>query len=369
MLVFHQVLATYRIDQFNLLNELFDLEVVYLYDSMQGLKINQKALEAQCNFRFSYFLRGIKYGARVFRFGIYKKIKEAKPDIIMGYEYSLTTQYLLFLRSLGLIHQTIGSMIDDSMDMCHHVQTRARELVRNQTVERLDFLVVMSNEVSRFYQKRFNLNEQKIIVSPILQITERLRKEPDRLETYAQNYVEKYNLSGKKVLLYVGRFVPEKALPFFLNTISPILQERGDTRFVLVGEGAEKEALTAIIKEKNIEGKVLFPGKYQSQELYGWYLSASGFVLPSISETFGAVINESLIFGLPVLCSQLAGASVLINSENGLIFDPLDKGDTVEKLNLFLKQIKPVDNVSLTSKTPLIEDFRNDFTREWKKLL
>ena len=76
ILMFHQVLGTYRIDQFNLLNELFDLEVVYFYDSMQGLKINQKILEEQCNYRFSYFLRGIKYGDRVFRFGMYKKIRQ-----------------------------------------------------------------------------------------------------------------------------------------------------------------------------------------------------------------------------------------------------------------------------------------------------
>ena len=368
ILMFHQVLGTYRIDQFNLLNELFDLEVVYFYDSMQGLKINQKILEEQCNYRFSYFLRGIKYGDRVFRFGMYKKIRQAKPDIIMSYEYSLATQYLLLLRSLGLIRQKIGTMVDDSLDMCHNVQTKARELVRNQTVKKLDFLVVMSDEVARFYRKRFGLNEQQVIVSPILQLTERLRKEPDKIEIYAQNYVEKYNLSGKKVLLFVGRFVSAKALPLFLTNISSILHERNDTRLVLVGEGPEKEALITITKEKNMDDKVIFAGKYQSQELYGWYLSASGLVLSSISETFGAVVNEALIFGLPVLCSQLAGASSIINAENGLIFDPLDKEDTVQKLNSFMEKMKVVDDVSLTNKPPLIEDFRDDFRKEWKKL-
>ncbi|WP_436415291.1 glycosyltransferase [Petrimonas sp.] len=368
ILMFHQVLGTYRIDQFNLLNELFDLEVVYFYDSMQGLKINQKILEEQCNYRFSYFLRGIKYGDRVFRFGMYKKIRQAKPDIIMSYEYSLATQYLLLLRSLGLIRQKIGTMVDDSLDMCHNVQTKAREFVRNQTVKKLDFLVVMSDEVARFYRKRFGLNEQQVIVSPILQLTERLRKEPDKIEIYAQNYVEKYNLSGKKVLLFVGRFVSAKALPLFLTNISSILHERNDTRLVLVGEGPEKEALITITKEKNMDDKVIFAGKYQSQELYGWYLSASGLVLSSISETFGAVVNEALIFGLPVLCSQLAGASSIINAKNGLTFDPLDKEDTVQKLNLFLEQIKVVDDVSLAKKPPLIEDFRDDFMSEWNKL-
>ncbi|MPN56100.1 hypothetical protein SDC9_203786 [bioreactor metagenome] len=33
-----------------------------------------------------------------------------------------------------------------------------------------------------------------------------------------------------------------------------------------------------------------------------------------------------------------------------------------------MEKMKVVDDVSLTNKPPLIEDFRDDFRKEWKKL-
>ena len=348
VLIFHPVLATYRIDQFNSLNELVDLTVVFLFNTMWNYNIDQNKLLSQCNFTVFFLLKGPRYQGRIFRFGMYRMIQKIKPDIILGYEYSFTTQYLILLKRLRFIRQKIGSFIDDSLDICHHVQSKARQVIRQQSIKRLDFLVVMSDEVSRFHQVNFKLNEQQIIMS--------------------QSYVQKFGLREKKVLLFVGRFIPEKALPLFLDTISPILTEKNDILFVLVGKGAEHESLRTLVKEKQLEDKVIFPGKYEGEELYAWYTCASGFVLPSLSETFGAVVNEALIFGLKVFCSQFAGASCLINLTNGMIFNPLDRDDTVEKMDLFLEGLTAVDVVCLANTPPLIEDHQQNFSKEWRKL-
>ncbi len=120
--------------------------------------------------------------------------------------------------------------------------------------------------------------------------------------------------------------------------------------------------------KKKLEGKVIFPGKYQGKELFGWYACVSGFVLPSLSETFGAVVNEALIFGLKVLCSKFAGASCLINPGNGEIFNPLDSADTLEKFSRFSYSLQPVGEVNLTKRLPLIDDHTQQFIYEWRKL-
>ena len=56
MLIFHPVLATYRIDQFNFLNEMYDLEVVFLFDQMWNFNIDQNKITDQCKFKTSYLL-------------------------------------------------------------------------------------------------------------------------------------------------------------------------------------------------------------------------------------------------------------------------------------------------------------------------
>lgn len=368
MLIFHPALAPYRIDQFNSLNELYDLEVVFLFDKIWNFNIDHRNLKEECRFKMSFLLNGPRYKGRVFRFGMYRKIRKVRPDIILGYEYSFTTQYLIGLKSAGLIRQKIGAFIDDSPDICIHVQSKVRRLARNYSVKHLNFLVVMSEEVARFYRDNFVLGEKEVIVSPILQLAERLRKHPEKIEPLAQSYILKYHLREKKAVLFVGRFIPEKALPLFIDTISPILTEREDVVLVLVGDGKEKEVLSAIVKEKNLEGKVILPGKYQAEELYGWYVCVSGFVLPSLYEPFGAVVNEALIFGLSVLCSQYAGSAGLIHPGNGVLFNPSDSTDTLEKFQRYVNNLKPVEDVCLAATPPLLEDQRQNFIKEWRKL-
>lgn len=369
LLIFHPALAPYRVDQFNSLNELYDLEVVFLFDNLWNYKMDQSKLLSQLLFKVSFLLRGPHYKARVFRYGILKTIKKANPDIILGYEYSFTTQYLILLKRLGLISQKIGSAIDDSIDICNHVQSKTRFQARQQSVKYLDFIVVMSTEVSLFYQNAFNLQDHQIVVSPILQKSERLRRNSAELETIAQKYMQAYDLNGKKVLLFVGRLVPEKGLPRFLNILCSILLEQEDLVFVLVGEGKEIQTLRGIAEERHLVGKVIFPGKYEGQELNAWYLCASGFVLPSTYEPFGAVVNEALIFGLKVLCSQYAGASSLIQTGNGVLFNPLDNVETIEKINLFLNVIDTVEKIDLINKPSLMVNHQQDFIDEWSKLL
>lgn len=369
MLLFHPALAPYRVDQFNMLNELFDLEVVFLFDNVWTFNYNQDILLSQCTFKVSYLLKGFRYKGRVFRFGMFHTIRRVKPDIIIGYEYSFSTQYLLLLKQIGFIEHPIGSMIDDSIDICYNIQSKVRFRARKRGVKLLDFLVVMSHEVSQYYSNEFNLDKLKIIVSPILQIPEKLRMDSNKLESIANSYVEQYNLKNKKVLLFVGRLIPEKALPQFVENISSVLQNEKNLVFVIVGEGTERLLLEDLIKELQFGDKVILTGKYEGVQLHGWYLCATGFVLPSIFEPFGAVVNEALIFGVPVLCSIHAGSSSLINSDNGVIFNPNDKNETIESMKRFLNRMNVLDRIDLESKPSIMEDFRDSFNIEWKKLI
>jgi glycosyltransferase involved in cell wall biosynthesis len=369
LLIFHPALAPYRIDQFNSLNEIFDLKVVFLMENLMNFDMDQSKLREACHFEFSFLLKGFLLKRRLFRFGMLQEIRNTKPDIVMGFEFSLTTQYLVLLKNTRVISQKIGSFIDDSPDMCNNVQTKLREFVRNHTVKQLDFIVVMSKEVAHFYKNYFNLNENNVLVSPILQLPERLRKNTEKIELFANQYILQYQLKGKKTILFVGRLVPEKALPQFIEIITPLLLSNSDIRLILVGEGVEEDRLKTIVKGSNLGNRVVFAGKHQAEELYGWYACASGFVLPSVFEPYGAVVNEALIFGLKVFCSHYAGASSLIKLDNGLLFNPLDREDTYDRFQQFIENLKPINDISLVNSPPMIEDFRPFFFQEWGKVL
>ena len=167
--------------------------------------------------------------------------------------------------------------------------------------------------------------------------------------------------------MFVGRLVQEKGLTIFLETIHPLLLENNQILVVMVGEGDELKKLQSMTEQKHLNDRIIFPGRYEGDELYAWYLCASGFVLPSTYEPFGAVVNEALIFGQKVLCSQYAGASSLIRADNGLIYNPLNKEESIEKIKLFINDIETVRDVSLSKKPSLITNHQKEFIEEWEK--
>ena len=368
LLIFHPALAPYRVDQFNMLSQIFELEVVFIFDNVWNHKFDQEKLLAACTFKYSYLLFGPFYKGRVFRFGMLRKINKNKPDIVFGYEFSFITLYIVLLRRLGFIKQKIGSMIDDNIEICIKVQSKTRELARKLLVNRLDYAIVLSPAVSQFYQEKFSLKNDQVIVSPILQNPDRIRKNHETLEGIATGYIDKYKLAGKKVLLFVGRLIPEKGLNNFINAVYPLLLQHSEVVMVIVGEGVEKDIIGLTIQKNDLTSKILLPGRFEGEAVNAWYLCASGLILPSIFEPFGAVVNEALIFGCKVFCSTYAGSSYLINQNNGIVFDPRSEEDTKTKLNEFIGGIDAVNDPSLATKKPLMKDEQQNLVNEWKKI-
>lgn len=368
LLIFHPALAPYRVDYFNFLSDFFEVEIVFVYNNVWNHKFDQEKLLSQLNCSYCFLLKGPEYKGRVLRLRMLKKIRQFNPAVIIGYEYSFTTQYLIILKNLGLIHQKLGSTIDDSIQICEEIQSKCRFLARSYAIRKLDFIVVLSKEVAAFYQEQFNLSEKRTVLFPILQFPERLRSNATNLDRIAKKYAQEYDLKGQKVLLFVGRFIPPKSLPLFVNTISSVLNNNADIKLVLVGEGEEKAAILSAIENNQCESKVILPGRFEGDELLAWYLCASGFVLPSTYEPFGAVVNEALIFGLPVLCSKYAGSASLLQDDSSLVFNPTDANDTVVATQSFIATMKILATVALKDRPSNISFDRSIIAKELKKI-
>jgi glycosyltransferase involved in cell wall biosynthesis len=94
---------------------------------------------------------------------------------------------------------------------------------------------------------------------------------------------------------------------------------------VIVGSGPWEQRLKKIAQSKNLKG-ICWPGFKQVDELPAYYALASCFVLPSVSEPWGLVVNEAMACGLPVLVSDRCGAAgdLVFPGINGYVFDPFD---------------------------------------------
>ena len=324
LLVFHKALAPYRIDLFNRLSEMFETDIYFFNKNMSSQNFDMNTLESQLNFKPKFLTHGfdLHHKGRVIRFGYLKKIIEHKPNLIICLEYSTITFTIALFAKLIYPKVKIYSICDDSVDVARN-SSKSRKIGRFLCLKLLDGIILGNDFAGEWY--KLNFPKVKTVVSPIIQKEERIVSILNDAQPITQEYIQRYNLESKNVLLFVGRLVEVKNLNFLLEVFSQYASTNNNVVLILVGDGDKKNELLDLAINLEIQEKVIFAGRFEHNELYAWYRIADYFILPSTSETFGAVVNESLIAGVPVLCSDLAGASSLINDKNGITFSPFNK--------------------------------------------
>lgn len=119
--------------------------------------------------------------------------------------------------------------------------------------------------------------------------------------------------SNKKLLIFVGRLAPEKAI----NTLRPLFDQRTDICLAIVGDGPAKESLMRTF----VDTDTVFTGFLHGEELSQAYASADAFVFPSTSETLGLVITESMASGTPVIAAYSdPTAEQIKHGKNGFMY-------------------------------------------------
>jgi glycosyltransferase involved in cell wall biosynthesis len=117
----------------------------------------------------------------------------------------------------------------------------------------------------------------------------------------------------KKRFLFVGRLSSEKNIKLLIEVFNTL----PDHTLNIIGTGPQEKEL-----KRMAEQNIIFLGQIENSKLKDFFLSNDIFLLPSISETWGLVVEEALYFGMPVIISQNSGASELIeNGLNGYILD------------------------------------------------
>jgi glycosyltransferase involved in cell wall biosynthesis len=149
-----------------------------------------------------------------------------------------------------------------------------------------------------------------------------------------QHFASSSSSSSKetgKELLCVARFAEEKNLSLLIDAfVKSVMPEQG-WRLTLVGGGPQEEELR--FKAHSHPVTLLAWQPYNA--LPALYQHADVFVLPSIFEPWGLVVNEAMAAGLPVLLSHEVGClpDLLQEGVNGWSFPSKNEGSLLTVLN------------------------------------
>ena len=158
------------------------------------------------------------------------------------------------------------------------------------------------------------------------------------------------------LILSVGQFIPRKGLHTLIDACARLAARGVPFTLVLVGSGPERDRLQSQAARAGLQHFHLLTNQ-STRALNELYRRADVFVLPTLEDVWGLVVNEALWAGLPVLCSEYAGAAELVPAAN--LFDPLSPESFDQALQKVLRHAVPsVDTAPLMTWQEVTERIR-----------
>ncbi|HDU8579809.1 TPA: glycosyltransferase [Vibrio diabolicus] len=222
-------------------------------------------------------------------------------------------------------------------------------LIVRYIYNRADVIAPVSCVVEKDLVENYGLLENKSIViyNPFF--------EPKH---HTRNFPLKFGSERPIRLLNVGRLTGQKSQWHLIRVAEHLRELNVNFIIEIYGDGELRTDLSNLIKEKNLDDKVILKG--YSDNMASVYLESDIFILCSKFEAFPMVLGEAMNFGLPIVSSDcLSGPKEFLSRDD--FFNRIRKtefsdfGVLVPAFDLTQDIVKPTsNNVSVERRIALV---------------
>ncbi|MBI3790172.1 MAG: glycosyltransferase family 4 protein [Gemmatimonadetes bacterium] len=155
------------------------------------------------------------------------------------------------------------------------------------------------------------------------------------------------------VLVFAGKLEGRKRPGALLEAAARLAD---GTEVLFAGDGPERAALETQAARLGV--RATFAGFLSQRELPRAYRAGECLVLPSVTETWGLVVNEALAAGTPVVVSEACGCAddlVRQPSGGGVRFDPQDIGALADAVRRLRARVAGGEDIDATCRWTVAE--------------
>jgi glycosyltransferase involved in cell wall biosynthesis len=293
-----EIPAPYRIPLFNALAERVDLRVLFLRERHPDRPYDLHQEEHRFEWRV---IPGIQWTIRthwfVFNVSIGGRLNHADVVVLGGWNQPAFWEALIWCRLRG-VPTIVWS------ESTHRDQRSGRhEPIKRRLLRGVDAFVV-PGAAAQSYLSSLGVPAEHITVAP------------NAVDPAIFGKVRRSRSDGACRVIAVARLSPEKGLDVLLEATADLPVE-----VVIAGTGPEAEHLRQLAGPN-----VSFLGNVERDGLPGLYANADIAVVPSRSDTWGMVLNEAALAGLPLVSTTAPGAAdeLIEDGVNGFRVPPED---------------------------------------------
>ncbi|MHB8837006.1 MAG: glycosyltransferase family 4 protein [Candidatus Methylomirabilia bacterium] len=151
------------------------------------------------------------------------------------------------------------------------------------------------------------------------------------------------DLGAAPLLLTVARLVPHKGQDIALRALAKLGGDFPDLRYLVVGEGRDRQRLQTLADELGLTNRVVFAGALSDDEIAEAYATATLYLGLSridsevAAEGFGISFIEAAASGVPAVAGDSGGVrSAVRDGETGLVVPPADVAAVTAAVRLLL---------------------------------
>lgn len=210
-----------------------------------------------------------------------------------------------------------------------------------------DYVVCMNEPVRDFFIERSVSPSKLRVIPPISTV------DADLFRPVQGGYpglIEKYRMSGKCTIVFVGRLIYIKGIDIILQATKLLLRDGygGKIRVLIVGPFSDIQAysggssyalgLLKFLNDPDLRKVVTFTGPLGHDVLSRLLASSDILVAPSRLEGLGVVLLEAMSCGLPVVGSKVGGIPTVIDDgKEGYLFNPAKPEELATKLKVLIE--------------------------------
>ncbi len=257
-----------------------------------------------------------------------KKILNKNYDVEIAFKDGFTALFTIFGNSKTKIH------------WLHYEYKKTNPNAKydklfKRILPKFDKIIAVSEGVEQAFNKIYHLENKTSIIPNLVNTDKIIKKSKEKSDVI----LSKSDIN----FVSVGRLNKSKGYDRLIEAIHHLKQKKIlPDKFLLriYGGGEEKEILNDLIRKYKLDKYIYLMGQVDNP--YKYIKSNDMFVLSSNFESFGLVIVEAMILGVPVLATQNNATNVLIKDKyNGLIIENLiNNKECIKKYKKNLKKYK-----------------------------
>ena len=292
-------------------------------------------------------------------------VLQEKPDILHAHSPLLTGYAALKISrkyNIPIVYEVRALWEDAAVDQGKMKEDSMKyKLIRfleTQLAQRVDRVVVISEHLKNEFVER-KIKKKKIYVVPNGVNVEKFSVSQKK----DQYLLEKYNLSGKIVLGFIGSFYHFEGLEFLVQAFSEI--KKGNFVLMLVGSGEKFTAVQHLVQRLGLNNSVILPGRVDHDEVAKYYSVMDIMIYPRLSKRITELVTplkplEAMAMGKSILASDVGGHKELIG-DAGFFFKKENAEDLLGKIKKIAGNMDDCHSYSIKARKYVCAE------KTWKK--